>query len=676
MPEVAQTRSAKENFSQDNVVQDLKSTAGLNVPDNCADKKRSVQGAAEEQQPVAPRVIPSEQALMTWRTADCVCFDVDCTVTVNDSLDLLGEFMGCKEEVEELTNQAMDGAMNLGQSLEERLKIINCTPADIRRFIAAHPPEKRLTPGIERLVKMLKKRGVAVYLISGGFRELILPIAKHLGIPKDHVYANRMNWQWDDETGAPTRLVGFDDAQPTAYNHGKVRAIATIRSLHPYNNVVMIGDGITDLEAVQSSEGADLFIGYGGVIERRAVAEQAEWFVYDHGSLAQALRQYRVAVVGSGSFACAMTHIISHNVTEGDQMDQFNSSVRMWVHNDKATFEGRLLLDIINTEHVNPKYLPGVSLGSNVVASGDLGEVVRDADIIVLCVPHQYVHTVVRKMAGQVKRDAQVVSLTKGMRVMREGPQLISQMVKKQLGVDCSVLMGGNLAAEIGKHDLSEAVIGYTGSSEGAALLRQLFNCPFFNVSLVQDAAGTEMCGTLKNIVALGVGLVEGLGCGINTTAAIMRQGLCEMRKLSKALYPSVRDDTFMEACGLGDLLASCMGGRNRRVAEAFAQAWKAGSPVSMMQLEAQMLGGQKLQGLGTSEEVQQVLRMKGWEDGYPLFTTINKIFAGSLPPSAILSYMSNTPALSTSEEEEDVAPSRSKGATLRPAAPASTYTK
>lgn len=81
------------------------------------------------------------------------------------------------------------------------------------------------------------------------------------------------------------------------------------------------------------------------------------------------------------------------------------------------------------------------------------------------------------------------------------------------------------------------------------------------------------MAGTLKNIVALAAGFVDGIGAGANSKAAIMRQGLAEMRALSKALYPTVRDETFLESCGVADLIATCYGGRNRRVAAAWAAA-------------------------------------------------------------------------------------------------------
>ncbi len=91
---------------------------------------------------------------------------------------------------------------------------------------------------------------------------------------------------------------------------------------------------------------------------------------------------------------------------------------------------------------------------------------------------------------------------------------------------------------------------------------------------MVPDTAGAEMCGTMKNVVAIAAGFVEGLGFGANSKAAIMRQGLKEMMQFSIRLYPSVRAETFLESCGVADLVATCYGGRNRRVALEYAKAW------------------------------------------------------------------------------------------------------
>mmetsp|Transcript_21179 Transcript_21179/g.55176 ORF Transcript_21179/g.55176 Transcript_21179/m.55176 type:complete len:618 (+) Transcript_21179:94-1947(+) len=597
-----------------------------------------------------PNRTPSDHALSTWRTADCVCLDVDCTVTQGDGLDLLAMSMGCYDRISGLSDQAQDGSMNLSDTLEERLRIINCTPDDLRRFVETYPPESRMTKGIVNLIKVLQKRGVAVYLISGSFRELILPLAKYLGVPKENVYANRMAWQWDDDTGQPTRLVGFDPSQPTSSNGGKIRAISKIREDNPYNTVVMIGDGITDLEAVRSSEGADLFIGYGGVVERSAVKEAAEWFVYDHDDLTRALKQSRVAMVGSSALACAMVPMLCHNVL---QDEQFDNTVMMWVHDAAHVHEGRTILDIINQDHQNPKELPGVHLGDNLVASGNLEEVAKDADVLVFCAPHESMHSITRRLMGKVKRDAIAISLVKGMRVGRDGPQLISQMIRKNLNLDCSVLIGGNVASDLGNKELSEAVIA-SSSREMGAVFRKLFQTSYFYVDILQDVAGAEMCGTLKNIVALAVGIVDGLDYGCNAKAVVMRQGLTEMRKFAKTLYPNVRNETFFESCGLGDLITTCLGGRNHATAEAWTRAWKSGAPKTWTKLEEEILGGQRLQGVATSNEVQEVMRVRGWESTYPLFSTVNRIINGRVEPSQILHFCQANGIQTTNEDDDD----------------------
>lgn len=109
------------------------------------------------------------------------------------------------------------------------------------------------------------------------------------------------------------------------------------------------------------------------------------------------------------------------------------------------------------------------------------------------------------------------------MRVRSDGPQLISQMITKYLNIDCSVLMGANIAGDIGREQLSEAVIGYT-NLDHAKVLKKLFETNYFVVNLLPDVVGAEMCGTLKNIVALAAGMVDGLGLGPNSKATIMRQ--------------------------------------------------------------------------------------------------------------------------------------------------------
>ncbi|KAJ1395693.1 Glycerol-3-phosphate dehydrogenase, NAD-dependent, C-terminal [Sesbania bispinosa] len=140
---------------------------------------------------------------------------------------------------------------------------------------------------------------------------------------------------------------------------------------------------------------------------------------------------------------------------------------------------------------------------------------------------------------------------------------------------------------------------------------------------------------------------------GNNTKAAIMRLGLKEMVAFSKLLFPSVKDSTFFESCGVADLITTCLGGRNRKVAEAYARY---GGKRSFEELEAEMLKGQKLQGVLTAKEVHEVLSTRGWLELFPLFSTVHEISTGHLPPSAIVAFSDNKSSfISITEDQHTV---------------------
>ncbi|TRY83376.1 hypothetical protein DNTS_016649 [Danionella cerebrum] len=204
--------------------------------------------------------ITSTQDLL--RQADAVCFDVDSTVIREEAIDQLAEFCGVGDAITHMTRQAMGGGISFEKALRERLNIIKCTR--------------------DQLVEKLHEHNVKVFLISGGFRSIIEPIAAQLNIPLDHIYANRLKFYFNGE------YAGFDESQPTAKSGGKGQVISLLKEKYGFQNVVMIGDGATDLEACPP---ASVFIGFGGNVVRQQVKEKSSWYITSFSELTQELER-------------------------------------------------------------------------------------------------------------------------------------------------------------------------------------------------------------------------------------------------------------------------------------------------------------------------------------------------------------------------------------------------
>ncbi|KAF3780133.1 Glycerol-3-phosphate dehydrogenase NAD(+) [Nymphaea thermarum] len=274
-----------------------------------------------------------------------------------------------------------------------------------------------------------------------------------------------------------------------------------------------------------------------------------------HGEWCNGVAKQRVAVIGSGNWGSVAAKLIASNTL---RLKDFHDEVRMWVF-EETLQSGEKLSHVINENNENVKYLPGVKLGKNVVADPDLEHTVNDATMLVFVIPHQFVEGVCKQLVGKVGPHVEAISLIKGMEIRKEGCLMMSSLITRILRINCCVLMGANLASEIAEEKLSEATIGYREDNKAVAdKWVRLFRTPYFLVASVQDVEGIELCGTLKNIVAVAAGFVDGLDMGTNTKAAIMRIGLREMRVFSKLMFPSVQDTTFFESCGVADLIVTC----------------------------------------------------------------------------------------------------------------------
>ncbi|XP_076930624.1 phosphoserine phosphatase, chloroplastic-like [Bidens hawaiensis] len=224
--------------------------------------------------------LPSKEVLDLWQKADAVCFDVDSTVCVDEGIDELAEFCGAGKAVAEWTARAMGGSVPFEEALAARLDLFKPSLSTIQDFLEKRPP--RLSPGINELVQKLKESGKTVYLISGGFRQMINPVASILGVPTGNIFANQLLFHNSGE------FAGFDVNEPTSRSGGKPAAVELIRKVRGYKTVVMIGDGATDREA-RKPGCADLFICYGGVQLREPVAEKADWLVFNFKDLINSL---------------------------------------------------------------------------------------------------------------------------------------------------------------------------------------------------------------------------------------------------------------------------------------------------------------------------------------------------------------------------------------------------
>lgn len=209
---------------------------------------------------LAPRLLKAKQL---WKTSRAVCFDVDSTVVTEEGIDVLAEFCGAGPAVAEWTKKAMGGSVPFHVALEARLNLIKPSQEQVAQCLQQHPLV--FTPGMEELMSALKQKGKVVYLVSGGFRQMIHPIANVLDIPHDRVFANNILF------AANGSYAGFDANEPTSRAGGKAVVVESLKkTLSP---VIMVGDGATDMEA-----NADAFIGFGGIVVRDNVKNGSDWF--------------------------------------------------------------------------------------------------------------------------------------------------------------------------------------------------------------------------------------------------------------------------------------------------------------------------------------------------------------------------------------------------------------
>lgn len=258
------------------------------------------------------------------------------------------------------------------------------------------------------------------------------------------------------------------------------------------------------------------------------------------------LAELRVGVLGGGSWGTTVAALVTRN-----------APVILWARNEAIVRE-------INESHTNEKYLPGIKLPVKLVASDDLAEVVASSDVLVMAIPSQNFRTVLEMVRAHIRAWVPVISLTKGLEAGTR--KRMTEVVEEVLpGHPVGVLTGPNLAREIMEGRAAASVLAMKDGGN-VELLRPLFNSGLFRVYSNEDVIGCELGGVLKNIIAIAVGMGDGLGAGDNTRAGLITRGLAEITRLGVAL--GGRPETFSGLAGMGDLIATCVSpqSRNRHV--------------------------------------------------------------------------------------------------------------
>ncbi|KAI5452315.1 glycerol-3-phosphate dehydrogenase [Naganishia albida] len=323
----------------------------------------------------------------------------------------------------------------------------------------------------------------------------------------------------------------------------------------------------------------------------------------------------KVAIIGSGNWGSAIAKIAGQNAARQPELFEADL-IPMWVFEEDVN--GRKLTEIINETHINEKYLPGVKLPENVHATSDLEEAVKDATAFIFVLPHQFLGKTIEQLKGKIAPGAKGITLIKGVDVSESHINIFADTIEQELGISCSALSGANIADEVAAEKFSETTVGYRKKEDGE-MWQKLFETDNFRVQIIGDVHGVSLCGALKNIVAVAAGFMDGLQWGDNAKAAIMRNGLIEMKEFTLEFFKDAKAETFFqESAGVADLMTSCMGGRNRKCAEAFVKTGK-----NFHDLEKEMLGGQKLQGIYTAQDVNKFLKAKNRVEGYPLFEAV-----------------------------------------------------
>jgi glycerol-3-phosphate dehydrogenase (NAD(P)+) len=280
----------------------------------------------------------------------------------------------------------------------------------------------------------------------------------------------------------------------------------------------------------------------------------------------------QAAIIGAGSWGTALATVLSPRFQR----------VTLWAYEVD-------LVERMRFTRVNDVFLPGFSLPPNVEPTSDLGHALENADVVAGVMPSRFARAIYGEMLPHLKPEMRFVSATKGLEqgTLLRMSEVAREVIAEQFQPRIAVLSGPTFAREVAAGEPTAVVIA-SEDGELAASIQRDFSGPAFRLYASDDPAGVEIGAALKNIIAIGAGICEGLGLGSNTLAALITRGLAEITRLAIAL--GGRPRTLSGLAGLGDLVLTCNGAlsRNRSVGIELAKGRKLEEIVSSMKMIAE----------------------------------------------------------------------------------------
>jgi glycerol-3-phosphate dehydrogenase (NAD(P)+) len=282
----------------------------------------------------------------------------------------------------------------------------------------------------------------------------------------------------------------------------------------------------------------------------------------------------------------------------------------------------RAIVDAVNSAHENPRYLPDIALPASLTAHADAAAALDGADLVVLAVPAQTLRSTLASWEPFIPPGALLVSLMKGIELGT--CKRMSEVIMEVLGVPASrvaVVSGPNLAREIAERQVAATVVASVDET-AARHLQQACHTPYFRPYWNTDVTGCELGGTVKNVIALAVGIAVTLGLGDNTKATLITRGLAEMARLGEAMGADPR--TFAGLAGMGDLVATCSSklSRNRTFGEYLGQG--------LTTAQALAATRQTAEGVTSYAPVLELARKHGVE--MPITEVVAAVITDNLP--------------------------------------------